>query len=68
MGSLYTSIVPCLILGGVGECVAERDCPKVVAAASISSTVAADLTCRQIAEQRLALTQQCPLSAAGHVH
>ncbi len=29
MGSLYTSIAPSLILAGVGECVAERSCPKV---------------------------------------
>jgi hypothetical protein len=30
MGSLYTSIVPSLILEGVGESVAARDCPKVL--------------------------------------
>ena len=29
MGSLYTSIVPSLILKGMGECIAGRDCPKV---------------------------------------
>lgn len=29
MGSLYTSILPSLILAGVGEAVAARACPKV---------------------------------------
>jgi len=30
MGSLYTSIVPNLILRGVGETIAGRDCPKIL--------------------------------------
>ena len=30
MGSLYTSIVPSLILQGVGKCIAQRQCPKVL--------------------------------------
>jgi 2-phospho-L-lactate transferase/gluconeogenesis factor (CofD/UPF0052 family) len=30
IGSLYTSILPSLILRGVGEAVADRDCPKVL--------------------------------------
>ena len=29
MGSLYTSLAPSLVLKGVGEAVAERNCPKV---------------------------------------
>lgn len=30
IGSLYTSICPCLILGGIGESIASRDCEKVL--------------------------------------
>lgn len=30
MGSLYTSICPCLILKGTGEAVAARQCPKIL--------------------------------------
>lgn len=30
MGSLYTSITPSLVLRGVGEAVAARECPKVL--------------------------------------
>lgn len=30
MGSLYTSICPCLILKGTGEAVATRNCPKIL--------------------------------------
>lgn len=30
MGSLYTSIAPSLVLRGVGEAVADRECPKVL--------------------------------------
>jgi len=30
MGSLYTSLCPSLVLRGVGEAVAERDCPKIL--------------------------------------
>lgn len=30
IGSLYTSICPCLILQGVGEAIAERNCAKVL--------------------------------------
>ena len=30
MGSLYTSICPCLILKGTGESVASRTCPKIL--------------------------------------
>lgn len=33
MGSLYTSLAPSLVLKGMGEGVAERDCPKVRAQA-----------------------------------
>eukprot|EP01012_Entosiphon_sulcatum_P008264 TRINITY_DN14429_c0_g1_i1.p1 TRINITY_DN14429_c0_g1~~TRINITY_DN14429_c0_g1_i1.p1 ORF type:complete len:403 (+),score=54.02 TRINITY_DN14429_c0_g1_i1:35-1243(+) len=29
-GSLFTSLLPCLILGGVGEAVAKSGCPKVL--------------------------------------
>ena len=30
MGSLYTSICPCLILKGTGEAIAARNCPKIL--------------------------------------
>lgn len=30
MGSLYTSICPCLILKGTGETIAARNCPKIL--------------------------------------
>jgi 2-phospho-L-lactate transferase/gluconeogenesis factor (CofD/UPF0052 family) len=30
MGSLYTSIVPCLLLEGVGEAITSCECPKIL--------------------------------------
>jgi cathepsin L len=30
IGSLYTSLCPCLILGGIGEAIANRQCEKVL--------------------------------------
>ena len=35
MGSLYTSLAPSLVLRGVGECLAARECPKVRACACV---------------------------------
>eukprot|EP01113_Clastostelium_recurvatum_P034651 TRINITY_DN4727_c0_g2_i1.p1 TRINITY_DN4727_c0_g2~~TRINITY_DN4727_c0_g2_i1.p1 ORF type:complete len:356 (-),score=34.59 TRINITY_DN4727_c0_g2_i1:69-1136(-) len=29
IGSLWTSIIPCLVLGGVGEAIAQKHCPKI---------------------------------------